>query len=99
MRYSAFPVPNDDGPVSVIVPALPGCVSMGDTHTDALEHTRAAIQGWLESEATAGKSPPIETPTVVAASIAETLAIIDEMRAAGEYPPGPGYQFEVALLS
>jgi len=31
----------------VVVPALPGCVSEGDTEEEALENIRDAMVGWL----------------------------------------------------
>lgn len=30
------------------VPALPGCLSQGDTREEALVHIKEAIEGWLE---------------------------------------------------
>ena len=30
------------------VPALPGCLSQGTSHDDALANIREAIEGWLE---------------------------------------------------
>lgn len=30
------------------VPALPGCLSQGKTHKEALENIKEAIEGWLE---------------------------------------------------
>jgi predicted RNase H-like HicB family nuclease len=36
------------------VPALPGCVSQGDTMDELLANVREAIQAWLEAE------PPAE---------------------------------------
>jgi predicted RNase H-like HicB family nuclease len=30
------------------VPALPGCLSQGKTHEEALENVKEAVEGWLE---------------------------------------------------
>jgi len=38
----------EDGGYVVECPALPGCVSQGDTVEGALENIKDAIQGWLE---------------------------------------------------
>ena len=98
MRYSVLLVPDADGRLAVSVPALPGCVSMGDSRNEALEHVREAIAGWLETEDEAGRPPPTETPAVIAAGVAQALEIIDEMREAGELPPDFGYQLTVATI-
>lgn len=39
----------NEGYHTVTVPALPGCISQGQTKEEALEHAREAIQGYLES--------------------------------------------------
>ena len=46
MRYSVILVPDDEGLISVSIPALPGCVSMGHSREEALAHARDAILGW-----------------------------------------------------
>ena len=98
MRYTVILVPDGEGTVSVSVPALPGCMSVGSSRAEALEHVREAMQGWLESEAAAGRGPLAETPALLAAGVAEALEIIDEMRAAGEVPPDQGYELELASV-
>ncbi len=30
------------------VPALPGCLSQGDTHEEAVDNIKEAIEGWFE---------------------------------------------------
>ena len=40
---------DEDGFFVVEVPALPGCVSQGETREDALANIREAIAGYLES--------------------------------------------------
>lgn len=98
MRYSLILVPDEEGRISVSVPALPGCVSVGSSREEAIDHAREAIAGWLEAEAAAGRHPPWETPAVVAAGVAQALEIIDEMRAAGELPPDYGYELGVVTV-
>ena len=46
------------------VPALPGCVSQGDTMDDLLANMREAIAAWMEAE-----SP--ETPMATAGQVVE----------------------------
>ena len=41
--------PEEDGGYSVAVPALPGCVSHGDSREEALAMIREAIEVYLES--------------------------------------------------
>jgi predicted RNase H-like HicB family nuclease len=40
--------PSDEGGYTVLVPALPGCVSEGDTKEEALKNIREAIELYLE---------------------------------------------------
>lgn len=40
--------PSDEGGYTVYVPALPGCISEGDTQQEALENIREAIALYLE---------------------------------------------------
>ena len=40
--------PSDDGGYTVLVPALPGCISEGETREEALEHIQEAIALYLE---------------------------------------------------
>jgi antitoxin HicB len=98
MRYTVILVPDDDGRVSVLVPALPGCVSMGGSRREALEHARGAIAGWLAAEAAAGRAPLVENAAVIEAGVCEVLQIIDDMRAAGEVRPDHGYDLELATI-
>lgn len=48
MKLKVVLEPSDEGGYTVIVPALPGCISEGDTREDALENIREAIQLYLE---------------------------------------------------
>jgi antitoxin HicB len=42
-------IPTDDGGYTVIVPALPGCVSYGETPAEATRNAREAIELHLEN--------------------------------------------------
>ena len=96
MRYTVILVPDEKAGFGVFVPALPGCVSVGRTREEALDHVRHAMRGWLESEAEQGRGPLVETRDVVVASVRETLEIIEEMDEAGEVPAEWGYRLELA---
>jgi predicted RNase H-like HicB family nuclease len=48
MKYRVLIEQDEDGFVAE-VPALPGCVSQGETREDALANIREAIAGYLES--------------------------------------------------
>ncbi len=48
-EYEVLLIPEDEGGYSVTVPALPGCVSQGETREEALEMIREAIELYLES--------------------------------------------------
>ena len=59
MRYTVLLEPEDDGYV-VSVPALPGCISQGDTRKDALANIREAISLYIEDCREAGDPVPTE---------------------------------------
>lgn len=46
--------PGENGYLVAECPALPGCVSQGETRDDALANIREAIEGWLEVQAERG---------------------------------------------
>ncbi len=60
----------EDGGFVVHVPALPGCVTQGDTREEALKNAREAIDAYLES---VGKDsvriPKFPDPEIVALKI------------------------------
>jgi predicted RNase H-like HicB family nuclease len=41
----------EEGGYSVEVPALPGCISEGDTLAEALANIKEAAEGWLQAVA------------------------------------------------
>jgi predicted RNase H-like HicB family nuclease len=51
-----------DGGFTVFVPSLPGCVSEGETHDEALANIREAIDLYLEP--TEDDLPPMENAQV-----------------------------------
>lgn len=48
MRLRVVLEPSDEGGYTVYVPALPGCISEGDSREEALDNIREAIQLYLE---------------------------------------------------
>ena len=58
-RYKVILEWNEDGGgYTVTVPALPGCITEGDTVDEALENAREAIQGYLEALKAQGRPVP-----------------------------------------
>jgi predicted RNase H-like HicB family nuclease len=48
MNVKVILEPSEDGGFTVTVPALPGCISEGDTREEALRNVREAIALYLE---------------------------------------------------
>jgi len=48
MRLSVVLEPSEEGGYTAIVPALPGCISEGDSRDEALANIREAIDLYLE---------------------------------------------------
>jgi predicted RNase H-like HicB family nuclease len=60
MRYTVVLEREDDGGYVASVPALPGCVSQGDTRTEALKNIQEAIALYVEDCRDAGDPVPTE---------------------------------------
>ena len=60
MRYTVVLEREPDGGYVVTVPALPGCVTQGDTRAQALENAREAIVVYIEDCRAAGDPVPTE---------------------------------------
>ncbi|MCH8332734.1 type II toxin-antitoxin system HicB family antitoxin [Candidatus Sumerlaeota bacterium] len=58
--------PAEEGGYTVTVPALPGCVTEGDTYEEALEMSRDAITLYLETLIEDGEPIPVEEPPLAA---------------------------------
>ena len=48
MKLQVILEPSDEGGFTVFVPALPGCISEGETREEALQNIREAIELYLE---------------------------------------------------
>jgi predicted RNase H-like HicB family nuclease len=88
MKFTVILLPEVEGGHSVICPAIPGCVSQGDSLKEALANIREAILLCLEVRKDEGLPLLVETPEVVAEEIrvclrdraAEGLPLILETR-------------------
>lgn len=66
MKYRVLVEQDEDGVFVAEVPSLPGCVSQGETRSEALENVREAIAVYLESlEAHGEPVPPLITEELV----------------------------------
>lgn len=59
-RYTIVLEPAEEGGYNVIVPALPGCFTQGDTYEEAIAMARDAIGLWLTALADEGQAIPVE---------------------------------------
>jgi predicted RNase H-like HicB family nuclease len=50
MKLTAVLEQQEEGGYTVHVPALPGCISQGETKAEALENIKEAIELYLESD-------------------------------------------------
>jgi len=73
MRYTVVLQRENDGGYVVTVPALPGCVSQGDSREEALRNIQEAIGLYLEDVRAANEPIPeedgreyVEVTTVIA---------------------------------
>jgi predicted RNase H-like HicB family nuclease len=65
MTYTVLLVPADEGGYTVSVPALPGCITEGDSMEEALAMAREAIESYLYVLAEDGDPIPAEGADVV----------------------------------
>ena len=57
-KYLVYLQPAEEGGYIVSCPALPGCVTQGETVEEALEMVRDAIEGYIESLRKHGEPVP-----------------------------------------
>ena len=58
MKYTALLQQEPDGGYVGTVPALPGCISQGDSRQEALRNIKEAIELYLEDVIAAGELAP-----------------------------------------
>jgi len=68
-EYEVFLEEAEEGGYVVTCPALPGCVSEGETREEALENIKDAIEGYLATLRQHGKrTPKVEVELVEVAA-------------------------------
>ena len=71
MEYTIILDPDEKGRgYTVLVPALPGCVTQGRTREEAIERAKEAIAAYIESLAADGEPIPRETQPVEVLKVA-----------------------------
>jgi len=69
-NYTIVLEPNlEDGVYTVTVPALPGCVTQGNTVEECIERAKEAITAWIADAEAAGEPIPEETMRAQAITI------------------------------
>lgn len=58
LNYRIRLLREEEGGYTVIVPALPGCVTFGETIDEAIAMAREAIEGYIETLNELGKEVP-----------------------------------------
>lgn len=71
--YRVHLEPEPEGGFTVTVPALPGCVTWGQTYEQALEMAQECIEGFLEALVKANQPIPEEP----AAALTEGLVLVN----------------------
>ena len=69
LKYTAIFEPAEEGGYVVSVPALPGCISQGETFEDATKMIKDAIKGYLQVLKEEKQEIPQEESNVVIAQI------------------------------
>lgn len=70
MKYRAIIEQDEDGMFVAEVPALPGCISQGQTREEAVENIKEAIAAYLESlKAHNEPVPPAISEEIVEVSV------------------------------
>ena len=59
-KYRVLIEPAEEGGFVVTVPALPGCVTQGETRDEAVSMARDCIEGFLACLAESGEPIPVE---------------------------------------
>lgn len=60
LTYTVELKPQKEGGYTVTAPALPGCISEGDTAEEALKNIRDAVEGYIKTLIKHGRKVPLE---------------------------------------
>jgi len=71
LTYKIQLEPEPEGGFTVTVPALPGCITYGETWELAVERAHEAIEGFLETLVQLGKAIPEETVSIPTETIVQ----------------------------
>ncbi len=58
-KFTVILLPQDEGGYQVFFPYYPGCITDGDTVTEALAHGKDALEGILKTEAAESGADPV----------------------------------------
>lgn len=75
-KYTAIFEPAEEGGYVVSVPALPGCVTEGDTFEEAVDMVKDAIEGYVAVLKEVGEEVPEESDGTVFTQISVPLALL-----------------------
>jgi predicted RNase H-like HicB family nuclease len=73
VKLTVILLPEADGGYSVVCPALPGCVSEGDSLDEAMVNIREAIEASIDLRRENGFEGPVESPEIIAREIERCL--------------------------
>ena len=79
LKYTAIFEPEEDGGYVVSVPAIPGCVTQGDTFEEAVEMVKDALEGCLAVLKEEGQEIPREIEDVVVTKVSVQEPIIPQI--------------------
>ena len=86
MRYTVVMIPSVDGGYVAYVPAIPGCVTEGETIDEALAMAADAAGALLADMAEAGEDLPTERPGAAVGSVEVPVPVAPEVSPAEAVP-------------
>jgi predicted RNase H-like HicB family nuclease len=64
LNYRIRLLKEEEGGYTVVVPALPGCVTFGGTFEEAISMAKEAIEGYIETLIDLGKDVPTDNDVI-----------------------------------